>query len=135
MVNQAMEFLVECRKAGGTTTEKKFLAFLSDFQHVSRCDLCLTLSFLNIQLVPILDYIYSRQYAPLVQPKINCMLFFCSRSLVKKQLTWFRSEQHSDVKQFHWIDASQPTVRGPLTDHSTVHRELHVSSGQECGLC
>ncbi|XP_024375389.1 tRNA dimethylallyltransferase 9 isoform X2 [Physcomitrium patens] len=63
---EAMEFLMECRKAGGRSTEERFLAFLSAFQHVSR-------------------------------------------SLVKKQLAWFRSNKHSDVKQFHWIDASQPT--------------------------
>ena len=41
--------------------------------------------------------------------------FRCRRSLVKKQLKWFRSEQHSDVRLFHWIDASQPTVRAPLS--------------------
>lgn len=63
---EAMEFLVDCRRTGGNTTEERFLAFLSGFQHISR-------------------------------------------SLVKKQLKWFRSDQHSDVKQFHWIDASQPT--------------------------
>nr|XP_024377380.1 tRNA dimethylallyltransferase 9-like isoform X3 [Physcomitrium patens] len=65
---EAMEFLMECRKAGGMATEKRVLEFLSAFQHVSR-------------------------------------------SLVKKQLTWFRSDQHSDVKQFHWIDASQSTEK------------------------
>ncbi|XP_024398392.1 tRNA dimethylallyltransferase 9 isoform X2 [Physcomitrium patens] len=66
VMKQAMEFLVECRGTGGITTEEKFLAFLSGFQHVSR-------------------------------------------SLVKKQLRWFRSSHDSAVKQFHWIDASQPT--------------------------
>jgi tRNA dimethylallyltransferase len=55
VLNQAMEFLVECRKAGGMTTEKKFLAFLSAFQHVSRCDLkvatSLTLAFGSVDLM------------------------------------------------------------------------------------
>lgn len=36
LVPQAMEFLYECREAGGMTTEERFLAFLSAFQQVSR---------------------------------------------------------------------------------------------------
>ncbi|CAM6007898.1 unnamed protein product [Sphagnum balticum] len=31
-----------------------------------------------------------------------------SRNLVKKQLTWFRRGDHSEVRLFHWVDASQP---------------------------
>ncbi|CAK9277556.1 unnamed protein product [Sphagnum jensenii] len=31
-----------------------------------------------------------------------------SRNLVKKQLTWFRRDNHSEVRLFHWVDASQP---------------------------
>jgi tRNA dimethylallyltransferase len=27
---------------------------------------------------------------------------------VKKQLTWFRRDIHSEVRLFHWVDASQP---------------------------
>ncbi|CAK9875997.1 unnamed protein product [Sphagnum jensenii] len=62
---EAMEFLLECRAAGGRTTVDRFLAFLSSFQKVSR-------------------------------------------NLVKKQLTWFRHDNHNEVGLFHWVDASQP---------------------------
>jgi tRNA A37 N6-isopentenylltransferase MiaA len=30
---------------------------------------------------------------------------------VKKQLTWFRRDDHSEVRLFHWVDASQPLVK------------------------
>jgi hypothetical protein len=34
---------------------------------------------------------------------------------VKKQLTWFRRGDHSEVRLFHWVDASQPLVSTFLT--------------------
>jgi len=51
-MKQAMEFLVECRKAGGMITAEKFLVFLSAFQRVSRCELGNQVLHLNFISVP-----------------------------------------------------------------------------------
>ena len=36
-------------------------------------------------------------------------IFLVDRNLVKRQLTWFRNEGHSE-RLFNWIDATQPLV-------------------------
>lgn len=37
-------------------------------------------------------------------------IYLIDRNLVKKQLTWFRHDNHNEVGLFHWVDASQPLV-------------------------
>jgi len=60
--------------------------------------------------------------------------FGSSRSLVKKQLTWFRSDQHDDVKQFHWIDASRPMVKGSLSTTAWMFQGFLWTRNDTCVL-
>lgn len=58
-------------------------------------------------------------------------IFLVDRNLVKRQLTWFRNEGHSECL-FNWIDATQPLVSTNLhfpTVSLILHNFISSTSG------